>query len=282
MTYGLLAALAWGVATLGAAFAARRIGAFRTVIVGEGVGLTGYALLFWLGGFSLRGSGPQVWPLLAAGLIGVIGYLAMYRGLESGHIGLVSAISASYGGITVILSVLLLRERLGALAASGVALTVLGVMFASSRGTSGGVRTARAAGVAFGLAAAVCYGVSGFLLGRGTQTLGWLVPVVIARSGAMALLLALLAAGQGRSSPRGRAAGFAVAAAAGLADAAGLVFFARGDQVGLVAITAATSSAYPLIPLAGGLLLLRERLAPRQAGGAALILAGLVMLGLGS
>jgi len=63
---------------------------------------------------------------------------------------------------------------------------------------------------------------------------------------------------------------------------AGLIFFARGGQVGLVAITAAVSSAYPVIPLLGGLVLLRERLAGRQAGGAALILAGLVLLGLGS
>jgi drug/metabolite transporter (DMT)-like permease len=69
---------------------------------------------------------------------------------------------------------------------------------------------------------------------------------------------------------------------AGLADAAGVLFFVRGDQVGLVAITAAVSSAYPLIPLIGGLVLLRERMARLQAGGAVLILAGLVLLGAGS
>ena len=62
----------------------------------------------------------------------------------------------------------------------------------------------------------------------------------------------------------------------------GLVAFTRGDQVGLVAITAAVSSAYPVIPLVGGLLLFRERLMRWQAGGAVLILAGLVLLGLGS
>jgi uncharacterized membrane protein len=70
--------------------------------------------------------------------------------------------------------------------------------------------------------------------------------------------------------------------AAGLTDAAGLIFFARGDQVGLVAITAAVSSAYPVIPLVGGLLLFRERMAGQQIGGTILILAGLVLLGLGS
>jgi uncharacterized membrane protein len=117
MAYGLLAALSWGVCALVAAMAARRIGAFRTVIIGEAVGLASYGVLFLLVHPSLRGLGQVAWLLLLAGMIGVGGYLACYRGLESGHVGLVSAISASYGGVIVILSVLLLGEHLTAVAA---------------------------------------------------------------------------------------------------------------------------------------------------------------------
>ena len=98
MSYGLLSALSWGVATLLAAVAARRIGALRTVVLGEVVGLAGY--------------------------------LAMYRGLESGHVGLVSAISACYGGVIAVLSVMLLREHLTVEATVGIAATVVGVMLA--------------------------------------------------------------------------------------------------------------------------------------------------------
>ena len=141
---------------------------------------------------------------------------------------------------------------------------------------------APAIGAAFGLAAALCYGVGGFMIGRYTRDFGWLVPVVVARGGAMVLLLGLLATPlRGPVGPR-RGPGIPWALAAGLADAAGLIFFARGDQVGLVAVTAAVSSAYPVIPLVGGLLLFRERMAGQQIGGTILILAGLVLLGLGS
>jgi hypothetical protein len=42
MTYGLLSALSWGISALLAAVAARRIGALRTVVIGEGAGLAGY------------------------------------------------------------------------------------------------------------------------------------------------------------------------------------------------------------------------------------------------
>ena len=135
MSYGLLCALSWGISTLLAAVAARRIGALRTLVVGETAGLAGYLTLFALGHFSLRGVGSTAWLLVLAGVIAVAGYLAMYRGLESGHVGLVSAITACYGGVIAVLSVVLLGERLTAAAAVGVAATVLGVMLAILRRT---------------------------------------------------------------------------------------------------------------------------------------------------
>jgi len=309
MSYGLLSALSWGISALLAAVAARRIGALRTLVIGEAAGLAGYLTLFGLGHFSLRGVGETAWLLVLAGVIAVTGYLAMYRGLESGHVGLVSAITSCYGGVIAVLSVVLLRERLTAAAALGIAATVAGVMLAMLRRTParptasapptapasasapptapapvGALPTAPApaVGVAFGLVAALCYGVGGFMIGRYTRDLGWLVPVLVARGGAMVLLLGLLATPLRGPAGTLRASGVAWALAAGLADAAGLVFFARGDQVGLVAVTAAVSSAYPVIPLIGGLLVFRERLARQQIGGTILILAGLVLLGLGS
>jgi drug/metabolite transporter (DMT)-like permease len=303
MTYGLLTALCWGTSALLAAVAVRQLGALRTLIIGETVALAAYGTLFWAGHFSLRGAGPSAWLLLLAGVIGVAGYLALYRGLESGHIGLVSVISACYGGVTAVLSVILLHEHLTAAATTGIVATVAGVMLAVIRRPTAPVpapavpapdaglavppAAAPAIGAVFGLAAALFYGVSGFMIGRYSYDLGWLVPVVIARSGAMVFLLALLATPLRAPSPSesGRtrpASAIGWAMAAGLVDAAGLAAFTRGDQVGLVAVTAAVSSAYPAIPLIGGLLFFRERLMRWQAGGAVLILAGLVLLGLGS
>ncbi len=282
MIYGLLSALSWGISTLLAAVAARRIGALRTVVIGEAAGIAGYWTLLVLGHFSLSGVGGSAWLLALAGVIAVAGYLAMYRGLESGHVGLVSAISACYGGVIAVLSVILLREHLTAEAAAGIVATVAGVMLAvTRRGTAPGT-AAPVVGAVFGLVAALCYGVGGFMIGRYTLSLGWLVPVVVARSGAMVVLLGLLATPLRGPAVARLAPGLAWALAAGLADAAGLVFFTRGDQVGLVAVTAAVSSAYPVIPLVGGLLVFRERLLRQQAGGAALILVGLVLLGFGS
>jgi drug/metabolite transporter (DMT)-like permease len=77
-----------------------------------------------------------------------------------------------------------------------------------------------------------------------------------------------------------RAAGPAAPPPAAGPAAAGLLAFARGGQVGQVAVTAAVSSVYPVIPLAAGLALFGERLRASQLLGVGLVVAGLVLLGL--
>src|SRR5689334_15385095 len=250
VTYGLLSALSWGISTLLATMAARRIGALRTVAIGEAVALAGYWILFMTGHFSLHGAGPVAWLLILAGVIGVGGYLAMYRGLESGHVGLVSAISACYGGVIAVLSVVLLHERLTVAAAVGIVATVAGVMLAVTRRSGTGsaaasassaapagttsatgitsvtltvpVAAAPAIGAVFGVAAALLYGVGGFMIGRYSRNLGWLLPVVVARSGAMVFLLGLLATPLRGSASRSQPLrGIAWAVVAGLRWQAG-------------------------------------------------------------
>ncbi len=71
------------------------------------------------------------------------------------------------------------------------------------------------------------------------------------------------------------------AAAAGLTDVVGLLAFSRGGQAGQVAVTAAVSSVYPVIPLVAGILLFGEQLTRRQVAGVAGIISGLVLIGLG-
>ncbi len=71
------------------------------------------------------------------------------------------------------------------------------------------------------------------------------------------------------------------AAAAGLTDAVGLLAFSQGGAAGQVAVTAAVSSVYPVIPLVGGVLLFGEHLTRRQLTGVAGIIAGLVLIGVG-
>ncbi len=303
MVYGLIAAVGWGLSAVAATIAARRAGTYVAVLSGQGLGVIVLLLLT----AALRPSfaavdGHVAVGLAGAGLLGLLGYLAFYRALEyGGAVGLVSAISATYGGVTTALAVLVLGEHLGGYGAAGVVLAVAGVAAASARsrgdsealpvavgepivGVAPGpsrIRGLSRAGIPLAFASALTYGVGGFLLGDYSARAGWLTSALVAHgSSVTALLVALPFLGR-RKPLRPARSGMLWAAAAGLTDAAGLLAFSRGGAVGQVAVTAAVSSVYPAIPLVAGLVFFGERLGRRQLAGVGCIVAGLVLIGLG-
>jgi drug/metabolite transporter (DMT)-like permease len=308
LVYGLIAAVMWGVSAVAAAKAARRTGTYLAVLCGQGLGLLSLLILAAVIRPSFAAvDGAVAVHLAGAGLVGLLGYLCYYRAVEDGPVGLSSAISATYGGIAALLAVVVLGERLGGLGVAGVVLAVVGVALAIARAGHPGQPAASPAGLTVGLgepivgiapvprrarrfaraavplalASALAYGVGGFLVGDYSGRAGWLGAALIAHGTSVTALLAVLPLmGRRPGAWHGGARGAAWAAVAGLTDAAGLLAFARGGQVGQVAVTAAVSSVFPVIPLAAGLALFGERLRAGQIFGVMLVVTGLVLLGL--
>jgi drug/metabolite transporter (DMT)-like permease len=303
VVYGLIAALGWGASAVAATNAARRTGTYIAVLSSQG---TGVVVLMLLAVFLHPPLGAinatTALGLVGAGLLGLAGYLTFYRALEyGGAVGLVSAISASYGGITTLLAVIVLGEHLGGFGAAGVMLAVAGVAIASARtpsaaetppievaepivGIAPGPSSTRGlsrAGIPLALASAVTYGIGAFLLGDYSAREGALGSVLVAHGSSVTALLLALPLLSRRKARRASTSGVIWATAAGLTDAVGLLAFSRGGQSGQVALTAAVSSVFPAIPLVAGLVMFGERLGPRQLLGVTLIIAGLVMIGLG-
>ena len=306
MTYGLIAALAWGISTIAAAGAARRIGTYTALLVSQLVGAGFLGLLAVMMRPSLAGLDGLALPGLAgAGLLGLLGWLTYYKALEDGPVGVVSAIAATYGGVAAVLAVLVLGERLGLSGGAGVILAIGGVGLAAA-GSSGGLAAGGIArwGILLALVSAATYGAGSFLLGGFSAQVGWLAAALVAYGSSVAALVVVLpfrrAGGRaGGAAPPpdlrqsatrdgesglgrpGYRPGLGWAAAAGLTEAVALAAFSRGGQAGQVAVTAAVSSLYPIIPLAAGRVVFRERLRWRQVLGVACIIAGLVMISLG-
>ena len=300
MIYGLIAAIGWGTSAIAATNAARRAGTYIAVLCGQGVGVAVLIVLAAL----LHPSLGAIDLATAIGLVGagLLGYLTFYRALEyGGAVGLTSAISATYGGITTLLAVIVLGEHIGGFGAAGVVLAVTGIAMASAYSPaaaktppiavaepivgvapapSRGRRLSRA-GVPLALASAVTYGVGGFLLGGYSARAGALGSALVAHGASVtALLLALPLLGR-RQAWRASASGTVWAVGAGLTDVVGLLAFSRGGQAGQVAVTAAVSSVYPAIPLLAGLVMFGERLGRWQLLGVTLIITGLILIGLG-
>jgi drug/metabolite transporter (DMT)-like permease len=310
VVYGLVAALGWGVSAVAATNAARRAGTYLAVLCGQGIGVVVLVLLALVlePSFAAVGTGIAL-SLVGAGLLGLLGYLAFYRALEyGGAVGLVSAISATYGGVTTVLAVVVLGEHLGVPGAVGVVLAVAGIALAAARPAAGGdasggsggavsvaigepivgvapapsrIRSLSRAGVPLAIICALAYGVGGFLLGKYSARAGWLVAALVAHGASITVMLMALPLLRRRMAWRGSPSGVIWAGAAGLTDAVGLLAFSQGGSAGQVAVTAAVSSVYPVIPLVGGVLLFSEHLNRRQLIGVAGIIAGLVLIGLG-
>src|SRR5262249_41787474 len=107
------------------------------------------------------------------------------------------------------------------------------------------------------------------------------------RAVTLAVPLVVAAAAPGRRARAGRPAratappaALALPALAGLLDVLAFLAFARAGQVGPVSVAAAASACFPLIVIAGRVLVFRERLRTVQFVGAGLTIAGLLVLGL--
>jgi drug/metabolite transporter (DMT)-like permease len=127
----------------------------------------------------------------------------------------------------------------------------------------------------------VCWGVAIYLLGRTSEDLGWFLPVAVSRAVTFAVFLtaaAVVFLRRPEARPRPRT--LLLPGVAGFLDVIGFLAYARATTVASVAVTATASACFPLIVIAGGLVVFRERLHGRQILGTAMTLGGLVILGL--
>lgn len=282
MLLGLLSAAGFGCADLFGAVSSRRLGVAQTMLIIQTLSAVILSLLLLTPAPGSLSSGTGVrLEILAGGILGIASYFSFLRALQLGPVAIVSPVFASYATLTVILSILLNGERLTALAGTGIVLTLGGVALASARADEP-ERSARGGGVPFALMAMVAWGVASYLLGRAGQQTGWFFPLYGARLVQLtgAVVIATILGARGAFGPMPARRSILIACGAGLADTAGIAAFIRGSQVGLVSITSAVSASFPLIVIAGSLVLFKERPSPRQWVGILSAVVGLVVLGI--
>lgn len=295
---GLTGAISWGAADFAARFASRQVGAYRTLFFMQFFGFL--ALTVYLkstGGFS-HGIAPgwQPWGMaVAAGLLNVLASLALYHSFEHGALSIVGPVSSSYPALTVALS-LLSGERIHAVRAAGLGVTLLGVIlaatsFAQSKETETQTRPEHAAaahteqqrahlstGVGWAICAALGFGVLFWFLGfHVVPAVGSAVSVWVMRLTALvALSLAAAPTGQALKLPQGKVWWFLLAV--GILDTAAFVANNAGLSTGQVSVVSVLASLYGAFTVLLAWLFLRERLERSQWLGIVLIFIGIVLV----
>ena len=279
---GTLAAVSWGLADVFVTYVSRRGGFFKTLLLSQIFGLA-LLVVVALALDDLPGpSTAQLLALVALGPVAVAAYAGFYRALELGPIAIVSPIASANGAVVVLLAVLVLDESLTAIQAVGCVL-VLGFIVLAAREPSSepGEGNGNGNGIRLALIASIAFGGYLFVLATMSDELGWLVPILIARSVTVAIVCAVAVARPPPSPGALGRLGVLGCVGAGLLDACGYLVYNRGAEIGEVAITSAAASAYPVIPILVGLFALRERIAWHQLVGVGGVLCGMVVLSLG-
>lgn len=273
---GAGAATAWGFADILVTTYVRRTGFLRTLLVIQSCSLALLTALAVALADLPHLTASQWASVVALGPLAVLAYAGFYRALELGPISIVSPIASANGALLVLLAVLVLGETVTAMQGIACALVVAFVALASSEPAAARV----SAGSGIRLALVTCVAFAGYLLAlaRLAEELGWLMPILLTRAVAVAFLVALTAAGDERARRPLGPVGLLGCGAAGSLDALAFLAFNRGAELGEVAITGAASAAYPLIPIAWGVLALKERVAPRQLVGVGGVLLGMALL----
>lgn len=288
LLFGLGAAVSWGLVDVCASIAGRRFGSLRVLVGAQFVSV----LVLGVVAVATRTGPPSDTAVLAvavfAGLAAAGAYLSFFTALRIGPLAVVSPTVAAYGGLTVILAVLLRGETLTVGQALGAAVATAGVILAGLV-FDGGLRGTRfvSRGIAFAVVALVLFAVVTVGMAGPIKAAGWLPVVLVSRianSSASGALLVLSLAGSRRLSPfvttsaeQTRAAAVVVVLA-GLLDVIGFISFAIGLEVAETWLVGLASSFGPAVAVLVAVAFMGERLRPTQWLGLAGIAVGLVVV----
>ncbi len=295
MPFGLLtglgAALSWGTMDVAVALAGRLAGSLR---VTAGVQIVGAILLVGLAIITSTAIPTDPGVLAIASLLGVVGagaYLTYFTGLRLGPISVVAGMVAAYGGLTVVLAVIIRGESLTTLQALGATVATVGVVL-TGVAFDGGLRATRFAspGVIFAVVALVLFSLMTIVGDIALDSAGWIEVLLVSHlvNAAVCVLAVVILAVRDRrrlgdlavADQRGRLRLLGLLVVSGTLDIVGLAFFAIGLETAPTWLVGLASSFGPAVTIIIAVAFLGERLKPIQWFGLAGVAAGMIAIGL--
>jgi drug/metabolite transporter (DMT)-like permease len=273
---GTLVAVTYGVGDFLGGLASKRNAPAVVVALSQACGLALMVLLVAVDG------SPLVWrdALIgaAAGSVGLVGVILLYRGLANGTMSVVAPVTAVSAAVVPLVWGLVTGDRPSVVALVGVAAALVAVALVSTADAIED-RTATRSDILLALLAGAAFGMVFVLLAETDESSGmW--PVLGARVASVSLVtigvLAILrqplrpAPGTGRTI-----------AGAGVLDAGANALYLLASREGLLSLVSVLSSLYPAATIVLARVVLHERMNRTQLLGVALALAGVVLIAAG-
>lgn len=281
---GLLSMFAWGVADFLAAKSTRKVGNVLTLFWMQIVGFLVASIYFLinLSSFNIATVPRFFTILMIVGLLQLIANLFFYKGFKEGQVSLVSPIGSSWAMVTVILSVMFLREAPQPIQIMGILLTFIGLILASIniKELFEIKKLTVLAGVREGIIAMIGWGLSFFLIVPASQALDWFLPVYIFRFSTLLFLTLYIFFKKlplKTSLKPSLAALYLPIGFLSIVAPFSYSFGVGGEYASIVAPIAASS---PLITIVLARIFLKEKITLNQASGIAAIITGIILISL--
>jgi transporter family protein len=211
---------------------------------------------------------------LVGGIVTCLGNVAYYAAIGRGEkVATVVSLTALYPLTTILLAVIILRERLNGIQLGGIALSFVAIWLFNIQG--GGELLSRT--VVYAVLPIIFWGLSGFLQKVATNHLSAEVAALVYLSAfiPVGVFFAFSEPWPGALTPRTWALVLALGFFLAFGNFAILAAFARG---GKAAVIAPLGSLYPMISVPIAVLLLRETVTKREIVGIAFALASVAAL----
>jgi drug/metabolite transporter (DMT)-like permease len=294
----------------------RRVGTLLTAAAMQVTAIVLVGGLFLMSGESLPTDPVDFAQVTVVGALSAFGYLATYQAFRLGPISVVSPVMSAYGGLTVVLAVIVLGETLTAVQALGAVVATLGVVLAGVV-LDRDLRRTRfvSPGVVFAMVAMLLWAWFTIFLAGPIRSAGWLPVIALSRTVTGIVLWIVVAATVWFlwSRPRRREPALAdgteasgdllmvsatmrdtaslsralrvkstllLMVAMGVFDACGYIAFSLGLEGSMAWLVGLAGSFAPIVTVFFGVGWLGERLRPTQWVGIGLVLAGVLVIGL--
>ncbi len=264
------ASLTWGVADFVGPWQARVLGTLRVLLWVQVGGLASIALAV-----AIRSQPPDDWVVLLAvpaGISGILGLYAYYRGMQAGLMTVVAPIAGASAIVPVVFGIAT-GDRPSTAQLAGIACALVGVALAAQEHQEGARRVAD--GVWLAVLAAIGFGFYFPFMHAAGQADPWWSSLIF-RTTTAVLVLAVVAVRRPGVGLGGWP--LAIVLAVGVGDTLGSFLFAASASHGLVSVTSVLASLYPVVTVALAAVVLKEHVAGAQRVGIVLTFAGIALI----
>ena len=265
----LISAITWGSGDFAGGLASRKQSQVQVLVMATFSGALSLAIAMFIRGEALPGPISILWSV-AAGVLGALGMICLYRGLAIGQAALVAPTATVVGVIFPVIVGTLTHGAPGLEKFAGMLIGLLGIWL-TTRGTEKN-QTLRG----LGLAVLAGLGFGGFFLCIvRVDTASVFAPLLLAKLTAF-LFSVLILAFRRTALPSLKGSGLAILA--GILDAAGNLFYLLAARLTRLELAAVISSMAPAMTVILASIISRQQISFWQKLGVSLSLLGVALI----